>query len=274
MTAKIFYGESGTGKTAEMLKKIKSLAEKEKDVILFVPEQFSFDAERQTYFSAGAKNIRHVTVTGFSKLSRNILKEFKQAKPVADNAVKLITMWQAVNKLKADFSYFERETVSPAFCSILLKTVASLRNGGISPEKLENFLKTENVLDEELADKTNDILNIYAEYDRILTENLDDKLDDVSRAALLADKHDYFTGKYLFFDNFDTFSEVQKKLLETALKQCEESVFCFTADRPDSKKRSFCALAGLLNRSSQSLPIMRKLSLTALTEQRGGTKIP
>lgn len=272
MTAKIFYGESGTGKTAEMLKKIKSLAEKEKDVILFVPEQFSFDAERQTYFSAGAKNIRHVTVTGFSKLSRNILKEFKQAKPVADNAVKLITMWQAVNKLKADFSYFERETVSPAFCSILLKTVASLRNGGISPEKLENFLKTENVLDEELADKTNDILNIYAEYDRILTENLDDKLDDVSRAALLADKHDYFTGKYLFFDNFDTFSEVQKKLLETALKQCEESVFCFTADRPDSKKREFLCIGRTIEQVKSIAPDYEEIKFDCSYRAKGRDK--
>ncbi len=243
MSTRIFFGEAGTGKTASMLRKIKELAMKGKECVLFVPEQFSFDTERQAYFSVGAENIRYVSVTGFSKLSRVILKEFKQAKPVADNAVKLVTMWLAVEKLKGDFLYFDKTANSPAFCGILLKTVAALRNAGVSPDDLNRFLTEENALDEELADKTNDIFSVYAEYDRMLTENLDDKLDDVSKAAVLAEKHDYFSGKYLFFDNFDTFSEVQKRLLETALKQCEESVFCFTTDKPDSNKREFLCIS-------------------------------
>ena len=226
-----------------MFQKIKELAMKGKECVLFVPEQFSFDTERRAYFSVGAENIRHVSVTGFSKLSRAILKEFRQAKPVADNAVKLVTMWLAVEKLKGNFLYFDKNANSPAFCGVLLKTVAALRNGGISPNELNRFLTAENVLDEELTDKTGDILAVYSEYDRMLTENLDDKLDDVSRAAVLAEKHDYFSGKYLFFDNFDTFSEVQKKMLETSLRQCEESVFCFTSDKPDSRKREFLCVS-------------------------------
>lgn len=274
MTAKIYYGESGTGKTAEMLKTIKSLAEKGKDIILFVPEQFSFDTERQAYFSIGAKNIKQVTVTGFSKLARNILKEFRQAKPVADNAVKLITMWLAVQKVKDDFLYFGKETPTPAFCTVMLKTVASLRNGGVSPEALDGFLRNENRLDEELADKTNDILNIYAEYDRILTENLDDKLDDVSRAAVLADKHNYFAGKYLFFDNFDTFSEVQKKLLETALRQCEESVFCFTSDKPDSNKREFLCVSRTIEQVKTIAPDYEEVKFARSYRKEGRDKTP
>lgn len=243
MSTKIFFGEAGTGKTTSMFQKIKELAMKGKECVLFVPEQFSFDTERRAYFSVGAENIRHVSVTGFSKLSRAILKEFRQAKPVADNAVKLVTMWLAVEKLKGNFLYFDKNANSPAFCGVLLKTVAALRNGGISPNELNRFLTSENVLDEELTDKTGDILAVYSEYDRMLTENLDDKLDDVSRAAVLAEKHDYFSGKYLFFDNFDTFSEVQKKMLETSLRQCEESVFCFTSDKPDSGKREFLCVS-------------------------------
>ncbi len=110
-----------------MFQKIKELAMKGKECVLFVPEQFSFDTERRAYFSVGAENIRHVSVTGFSKLSRAILKEFRQAKPVADNAVKLVTMWLAVEKLKGNFLYFDKNANSPAFCGVLLKTVAQKR---------------------------------------------------------------------------------------------------------------------------------------------------
>ncbi len=194
-----------------MFQKIKELAMKGKECVLFVPEQFSFDTERRAYFSVGAENIRHVSVTGFSKLSRAILKEFRQAKPVADNAVKLVTMWLAVEKLKGNFLYFDKNANSPAFCGVLLKTVAALRNGGISPNELNRFLTSENVLDEELTDKTGDILAVYSEYDRMLTENLDDKLDDVSRAAVLAEKHDYFSGKYLFLTTSTPSPRFRKK---------------------------------------------------------------
>ena len=106
-----------------MFQKIKELAMKGKECVLFVPEQFSFDTERRAYFSVGAENIRHVSVTGFSKLSRAILKEFRQAKPVADNAVKLVTMWLAVEKLKGNFLYFDKfGNLLYEICLILTKT--------------------------------------------------------------------------------------------------------------------------------------------------------
>lgn len=243
MNTEIYYGKAGTGKTALMLKKIKELTDKGKECMLFVPEQFSFDAEREIYFAAGAKGSRFVTVTGFSKLSRRILKEYKIAKPCADNAVKLITMWQTVERARGDFLSFSRETNSPAFCANMLKTVAALRNSGISPEKLREFLSSETELEEDISDKAGDILRIYTDYDRALTENLDDKLDDVSRAAEAVAQRDYFAGKYLFFDNYDSFSAVQKKLLSAALAQAEGAIFCFTADKPQSEKMEFLCVS-------------------------------
>ena len=254
MNTKIFFGEAGTGKTTAMFQKIKELAEKGKECVVFVPEQFSFDTERRAYFSVGAENIRYVTVTGFSKISRAILKEFKAAKPVADNAVKLITMWLAVEGQRKDFIYFDKESNSPEFCAVLVKTVAALRNGGVSPAALREFLNQEKFLDEELADKTGDILAVYEKYDRMLTENLDDKLDDVSKAAILTEKHNYFSGKYLFFDNFDTFSEVQKRFLKAALGHCEQSLFCFTSDKPDSRKREFLCVSKTIAQIKEIAP--------------------
>lgn len=247
MNTEIYYGKAGTGKTSLMLKKIKEQADKGNECILFVPEQFSFDAERQIYFAVGAKSSAFVKVTGFSKLSRQILKEYKLAKPCADNAVKLITMWQTVENARADFLSFGNETNSPAFCANMLKTVAALRNGGISPESLRQFLSSETSLDEDISDKAGDILRIYTDYDRALTENLDDKLDDVSRAAEAVAEHDYFRGKYLFFDNYDSFSAVQKKMLSAALGQAEGAILCFTSDKPQSDKMEFLCVSKTIN---------------------------
>lgn len=242
MANTIFYGDFGTGKSYRMLEKIKEAAEKKQKCILFVPEQFSFDTERLVYFSVGAKNIQYVKVTGFSKLSREILNKYKMAKPAADDAVKLITMWKAVDKVKSDFLSLNTNKNSSGLCSLMLKTVAAFKNGGISPEDYEKTLSAEDKLDDELADKANDFLNVYKAYNSLLTENLDDKLDDVSRAAALAEEYGFFKGYSIFFDYYDSFSLSQLKLIKAALDQCDNSIFCLTCDSLNSKKREFLCI--------------------------------
>ncbi|MCH5200399.1 MAG: PD-(D/E)XK nuclease family protein [Oscillospiraceae bacterium] len=254
MSVEIFYGDAGTGKTAAMLERIKETAERGEQCILFVPEQFSFDTERAVYFGVGAKNSRFVKVTGFSKLSREILTFYKKARPCADDAVKLITMWKTVEDIRRDFLSFNKEKNSAQLCRLMLKTVAAFRNGGISPEQLRKTLAEQSGMEEELADKAEDFLRIYEEYDRTLTLDLDDKLDDVSRAAELAEQHGYFKDKHLFFDNFDSFSAAQKRLLAAALPQCESGVFCFTADSPHSRKRQFICVSKTVREVGEIAP--------------------
>ena len=251
MGVEIFYGDAGTGKTAAMLENIKKAAERGEQCILFVPEQFSFDTERAVYFGVGAKNSRFVKVTGFSKLSREILTLYKKARPCADDAVKLITMWRTVENARADFLSFNNEKNSAQLCRLMLKTVAAFRNGGISPEQLRTALEQQGEMEEEIADKAEDFLRIYEDYDRSLTLNLDDKLDDVSRAAELAEQHEYFKDKHLFFDNFDSFSAVQRRLLAAALPQCDSACLCFTTDSPNSRKRQFLCVSKTIEQVSR-----------------------
>ena len=256
MRTEVFYGKFGTGKTAELVKRIKEAAEKGEQCVLFVPEQFSFDTERAVYFAVGARYCRFVKVTGFSKLSREILKKYNKANPCADEAVKLITMWKTAENAKADFLSLGKEKNSSGFCRLMLKTVAAFRNAGISPEEYRKILDTETSLDEELADKAGDFLRIYTDYDREIKENLklDDKLDDVSRAAALAEEHEYFKGMHLFFDNYDSFSAVQQKLLRAALSCCESSLFCFSCDKTESRRREFLCVSKTLRELSAIAP--------------------
>ena len=231
MSTEIIYGYFGTGKTTEMLKKIKAAAEKGEKCILFVPEQFSFEAEKKVYFEVGARNISRVKVTGFSKLSREIRTFYKAARPCADKAVKLITMWKVVDEVN-DESIFKGQA-SADFCKLALKTVSAFKNAGITPYDYEKILKDEKNItdfDVELAKKADFFLDIYRKYNEILTEKLDDNLDDVSKAADLSEKNGYFKGCHLFFDDFDTFSRVQLKLIKVALEQCADATFCLSTD--------------------------------------------
>lgn len=254
MRAEIYLGGFGTGKTAALYEKIKLLAEKGEKCLLFVPEQFSFDAERAIYFAVGARNLQYVKVTGFSKLSREILKQYKKAKPVADNAVKLITMWKAVESVRDELVCYNKTAAAPGFCRLMLKTVAAFRNAGISPEDYKKMLTDEENLPVDLGEKAEDFLKIYSRYHTDLTENLDDKLDDVSRAALLAREHDFFKGTNLFFDNFDSFSAVQQKLLSAAADSCRSITVCLASDMKESNAPSFLCITKTVNDIKNIVP--------------------
>lgn len=275
MADEIYYGGFGTGKTAELFKKLKEAAERKERCILFVPEQFSFDTERAVYFKAGAKNIRYIKVTGFSKLSREILNLYKAAKPCADNAVKTITMWKAIDGAKEDFISFGKDKELSSLCTLMLKTVSAFKNAGITPSDYKRLLENETDLDEDLSDKAGDFLRIYSDYNKALTENLDDMLDDVSRAAELAEEHNYFKGCHLFFDNYDSFSLVQKKLLKVALEQCSQSTFCFTSDSPDSRKKEFLCISKTINGIISLAPdtVMREFNSPYRSKGRAKTPI-
>lgn len=275
MVNEIYYGGFGTGKTAELFKRLKEAAERKERCILFVPEQFSFDTEREVYFYAGAKNIRYIKVTGFSKLSREMLNLYKAAKPCADNAVKLLTMWKTIENAKEDLISFGSDKALSSLCPLMLKTVSAFKNAGITPADYKKFLESERSLDENLSDKAGDFLRIYADYNKSLTENLDDILDDVSKAAMLAREHNYFKDCNLFFDNYDSFSTVQKKLLKVALEQCRQSIFCFTSDLPDSGKKEFLCVSKTINEILSIAPdtILKRFDSPFRSEKRDGEPI-
>lgn len=248
MSTEVIYGDFGTGKTTLMLEKMKALAERGERSLFIVPEQFSFDTERTVYFTVGARFSSNVKVTGFSKLSREILTKFHKARPAADDAVKLITMWKAVEKCRPSFLRMNREKNSAGFCSLMLKTVAAFRNSGISPENFRKILGAETGLSEELADKAEDFLNIYGVYDGLLTKELDDRLEDVSEAARTARENDWFRGYHCFFDNFDSFSKVQLDFIAAAASQAQDMTFCFTTDDLHSKKKHFISVCAAISK--------------------------
>lgn len=230
-------GAWGTGKSAALKEEVTALAKEKKKVLLFVPDQFSFEAERQMYIAAGARNIRYIKVTSFAKIAREILTKYRKAKPYADDTVKLVLMLRTVAGLQGSLDYFGEGAEKTGFAASMLKAVASFKNAGITAEELKKSLNEASSLNDRLLSKASDIQMIYAAYDGALTAVLDDKLDDVSRSAVVAEEQGFFAGCYCFFDNFDSFSGTQRKLLSVICKDAEKVTVSLSEG---SKKSARC----------------------------------
>ena len=95
---KIICGEWGTGKSTLMYERIKELSEEGKKICLFVPDQFSFEAEKIIYKKINRRNAENVRVSMFSRMAQEILSLYGEKKEYADDIVKNMLMLRALRE--------------------------------------------------------------------------------------------------------------------------------------------------------------------------------
>ena len=70
----LILGRAGSGKTTELYRRIGQVAEAGGQAILLVPEQFSFENERELYLRLGPELSSRVEVLGFGRLCDNVFR--------------------------------------------------------------------------------------------------------------------------------------------------------------------------------------------------------
>ena len=234
---KLICGGAGTGKSSLLYKKASEAAQSGKKVILFVPDQFSFEAEKIIYRTVPHEYSRYCRVTMFSREAQKILREHGQTKEYADDISKRIVMKGVLGRLKGSLLHYGDLAGKRDFVAFALKMVSELRGAGLSVSELRKRLSAEDILSPALTDKMNDILMIYEAYDTQLKTAFDDKLDDIRRAAeLILDSGDgnIFEGCDVFFDEFDRFSGNQLMFVKALIEKADSVTAALTYRYPES----------------------------------------
>ncbi len=247
----IIYGAAGSGKSTLLYEKINKEAEKGKKVFLFVPDQFSFEAEKIIYKTVKPPFGMNVSVTMFSRTAQRILELYGETKAYADDVVKTMLMKRTLSVLSSEgrILYYRRQLKNPTFPKIMLDIISELRSGGLTPSALRSRISDfGGEFSEALTNKLNDISEIYTEYDRLLSADFDDRLDDVRRSAELVTCSDYFDGAVCFFDCFDEFSGSQLDFIKSVMTKAEKSVFALTTDSISSEEQQFRGTTRLIKK--------------------------
>ncbi len=215
-------GAAGTGKSSFIRLEIaKICAEDGANVILLVPEQFSFETEREYYEFLGAEQAGRVKVLSFMRLSDDVFRQYGgMAGDYATDTAKILTMRLSLKECRDQLRLYGKAAGKPDFVPAMLETVEELKNAGISPDMLiEQALRSEDGL---LKDKLFDLGLIYSGYDALLAQRFLDPSDTLSRAKDYILEQNYFLGCTLYVDEFKSFTVVQKEILKAALQQANE----------------------------------------------------
>lgn len=211
--AHIISGAAGSGKTTALYSLLKT---DKGNKILLVPDQFVFESERRVADELGEKT-SDITVTGFMSLSEQILKKYCPRKTYADNTAKLAIMSRAIKSLSQSFSFYGSAARKPGFVPVCLSGVDTLKNAGISPQRMYDLISADDTASSaptHFTDKMHDIALFYSLYDKMLTELYDDRQDNLLLAARAIEENDCFPeNTRVYIDGFDSFSGAQKEFL-------------------------------------------------------------
>lgn len=227
-------GGCGSGKSTILMQRIREDIAKGREVIVLVPEQFSFEAEKKFYDFLGASAFNRMHIFSFMTLSRYLFREYGKnirAGHYADDREKLVFLYQAVRTTaeRGELQSFSKRSESSGFVEELLSLFVKLRKAGITADVLADAAA--NIGDQRLREKTSVIAAVLLEYDNILKKNnLYDSLTDLSEAAAMADIADFFVGKYLYLDEFDGFTGDQYGMLDVILSQSAEITCALRTD--------------------------------------------
>lgn len=207
--------------------------ENKKRAWVLIPDQMALTVERELSLSLPANAQLYYDTVSFRRLSNNIFRRFGGLHyNYADKSAEALLLWRAMTFCRdADALLLYKDTLSDTSAvPVIMSAVNELKQSMISPEdftsaavRLYSEEKTS-----EAAKKFLDLSNIYAAYDEMLRESYDDRLADLSYAADILSKNDFFEGDELFVFSFSSFTAQQYRIIKEAAKQCSSVTVIFT----------------------------------------------
>ena len=131
------YGRAATGKTYTVFERIKDDVQKGKDVVLLVPEQFTFESERTLLHTLGDRSSTDVSVLSFTRLYDEVCRKVGgRVADVVTDFDRVLLIYRAINseshfckhlKYRALFRSCQR--LSTKVCSFRRKEQGHLPQG-------------------------------------------------------------------------------------------------------------------------------------------------
>lgn len=221
----LLLGPSGSGKSRRMLAELRTRAEQGQRSLLIVPEQFTSSTEGQLYRTLGDTLSAYVESYSFTSLAETLLRRYGGAAvQTLDEAGRALLVRRAVDSLLDQVVYYNRQRRSAAFCEKAAQTIEELKSAGVTPQDLGAYACAPGAD----HDKLQELSLIYGAHEALLGQTAMDPGDRQQLAANYLDA-DFFAGRAVYIDEFDTFNAPKRALLAAMLPVADVTV-CLCCD--------------------------------------------
>ncbi|MFZ2148586.1 MAG: PD-(D/E)XK nuclease family protein [Sedimentisphaerales bacterium] len=233
MAVQFILGRSGTGKTSYCIKAIvNALAEPgEQQLILLVPEQATYQAERAILSDERIVGYNRLNVLSFDRLQFLLLGK-NTARPALSRIGRQMIVHRLLRDNKSKLKIFDSSAFSSGLARQMAQTIAELHQYAKSPDDIDQLL-SELAKDERnnlAIIKFTDIGLIFGEYLKFIEGDFLDPDVQLTRARLAVSASTFARGANLWVDGFAGFTEAELAILTELLKVVAEAQIALCLD--------------------------------------------
>ena len=233
MSLRLIYGRAGTGKTEFCLKEIKdklsnNLVQK---IYIIVPEQFSYATEKRLLDTLEVGSTINAEVISFKRLAHRVSLEVgENTRTQLTKVGKSMLVKYITDKNKAKLNFLGKTNE----IDLSLRTITELKKHNVSVEKIQN--QSENVENQLLKLKLEDIGTIYSSYEETIKDNYIDEEDTLTILAKQLKDSKMFDNNLVYIDEFSGFTEQEYLIIEEILKKAKQVSISICVDGVEEKK--------------------------------------
>lgn len=239
-----FIGGAGCGKSWQMMQLMKQLSAQGQEILTIVPEQFSYEFDRKLYDLLGVHAFNTLETHSFTSLARSIFQRFGggEAGTYMDELTQTGLSQQAVNQAEKQLRFFQKQSTRAEFTAQIAPLFSVLRRSGMTSDLLFEQCGS---LKGRLLDKALDLAVLLQQYEMLLARHqLKDTMTDITEAAAIANGNDFFAGKIVFIDEFESFTPDQYEMLAVICALADEVYFALRMESENEPELSLFASVG------------------------------
>ena len=204
---RFILGRNGSGKTEYVRQMLaERLCAGETELILVVPEQFSFETEREMLKRVGAKNMLHLEILSFSRLAHTVLSRAgRLSQPQITDGMRAVLMSLTLEALEDRIDIFKKYKNRAALLSNLVTFSTELKQCAVSPAELHTA--GAGLKNGVLKEKLNELSLITQMYGAAVAVRFSDDTDLLTLLSEEIYTSDCFDGKTVVFDTFAGFTK-------------------------------------------------------------------
>ncbi len=226
----MIFSKPGGGKTFEIHKAIKERYDNGlSNMIMLVPEQVSFESEREILKIVGAPGMDKIDVLSFSRFADRFFEKYGgRDKRRIDEIGKTALMQLTLKKLRPTLSIFSKQCLSSAFCDSMISLDTQMKRFGVTASDMQSLSTKKSGI---LKNKLYETSLILSEFNELLNNEYYDPLDDLTKIYERLSSERYFENRSVFLDSFNGFTAQQLNIVKMIISQADEVFISFSFDK-------------------------------------------
>ncbi|MBQ7596055.1 MAG: hypothetical protein IJU45_05270, partial [Clostridia bacterium] len=228
---RLIIGRTGSGKTEYVYSQIEKLINSSSgSVMLIVPEQYSFETEKNIIKKLGAQKADSVGIYSFTFLAKLLLKQagISFGSEISDSDRALI-MSLALEDVAGELCFYNKTKYSNGFIADISGMIKEFRQCSVSPDDL--LSSCAEIEDNTLKNKLSDLSLIQRAYTAMIENSFLDEETSLDILHNNIDKTDAFNNTAVFIDGFRGFTVQEFSIIEDILARCDDVYITLCTDK-------------------------------------------